>query len=79
MMEHATQFPEAYSKVASVQKKVRVFGVRVACGRQQQGGPEAARAKSSTRVHPLLASRAEGRGCVDHVCRNTNNRPSNPG
>jgi hypothetical protein len=44
-MEHATQFPEQYSKVASVQKKVRLapFNDSCWCERQlQRTGKKAA-------------------------------------
>jgi hypothetical protein len=65
LMEHATQFPEQYSKVSSVQKKVRIGPVG-----QQHGdcGPKAAAhtASSSARqaacAHvPCMAGRSGSR------------------
>jgi hypothetical protein len=38
-MEHATQFPEQYSKVASVQKKVGLAPSSYSCGCDRQLQP----------------------------------------
>lgn len=64
MMEHATQFPEEYSKVASVQKKVGEAGLLLTLLHGRRHGP-GLHAYNTRRCHSPI-SMCSLRGCQVH-------------